>query len=174
MDITNLELDGVKLILPDVILDSGGYVINSYNLDMDFSNEYHYHSCENVIRGLYLPIHCGSVRIVRVVSGMVWYVVVDCRVGSPTFGKWIGENLSASNYRQLYVPSGFAHGFCTLSSQSDVLFRTDDEDIFESETIIDTNDNELAIEWPVKNPIRVAEEDSLAVSFDVLKTLIFN
>lgn len=173
MEITDLEIPDVKLMLPEIIIDSGGFVVNSNHLDMDFSNEYHFHSVENIVRGLFLP-YDGGTRVVRVVKGLVFYVAVDCRVGSPTFGKWVGENLSASNYRQLYVPQGFAHGFCTLSSTSDVLFMTNDDDIFENELIIDTRDTELNIQWPINKPITVSEEDSLAISFQEIKKLIFN
>lgn len=156
MQITELKLDGVKLILPDVFHDDRGFFMESYSaykyiekgIDAIFTQDNHSRSFEGVIRGLHFQLNPGQVKLVRVTYGSIFDVVVDVRPDSPTFGQWVGEHLSASNYRQLYIPVGFAHGFCVTSAFADVVYKVNVPYNPEAEKSIAFDDPEIGIKWP--------------------------
>lgn len=158
-------MKAVRLAIPDVILlepkvfgDERGFFFESYNrhafldatgLDVGFVQDNHSRSTRGVLRGLHyqLPPKAQG-KLVRVVVGEVFDVAVDIRKGSPTFGKWVGEMLSAENKRQMWIPPGFAHGFLTLSDAAEFLYKTTDYYSPEHERCVRWDDPLLAIEWP--------------------------
>ncbi len=117
-------------------------------LDVEFVQDNHSRSARNVLRGLHYQIRQPQGKLVRVVAGEVFDVVVDIHRGSPTFGQWIGTTLSAGNRRMLWIPPGFAHGIVVTSDHAELLYKTTDYWALEHERCIIWNDPDLAIEWP--------------------------
>jgi dTDP-4-dehydrorhamnose 3,5-epimerase len=137
--------------------DARGFFFESFNqrafneatgLNVQFVQDNHSRSSRGVLRGLHYQIEHAQGKLVRVVQGAVFDVAADIRKSSPTFGKWVGVELSAENYRQLWVPAGFAHGFLVLSESADFLYKTTDYYYPEHERAIVWNDSELKINWP--------------------------
>ena len=135
MQIETTKLPDVLIITPRVFKDQRGFFFESYNqekfrshgIDTVFVQDNHSKSARNTLRGLHFQLPpAAQVKLVRVVRGAIWDVAVDIRVGSPTFGRWVGVELSAENFRQIYIPTGFAHGFCVLSDEAEVLYKTTD------------------------------------------------
>lgn len=158
MKVTPCAIADVLLIEPKVFGDDRGFFFESFNqrafreasgLTVDFVQDNHSKSARNVLRGLHYQIRQPQGKLVRVVAGEVFDVVVDIRRKSPTFGRWVGEVLSAGNKRQLWVPPGLAHGFVVLSDSAEFLYKTTDYWAPEHERCIAWNDPTLAIEWPV-------------------------
>jgi len=157
------RLPGIKLIEPDVFEDRRGFFMESYNevkfaelgVHCRFVQDNHSLSVERgVLRGLHYQLKPrAQAKLVRVIRGAVYDVVVDIRRGSPTFGQWEGFVLSAENKLQLFVPRGFAHGFCTLEPNTEVLYKVDDLYARDLERGIAWNDPALGIPWPIENPI---------------------
>lgn len=158
MKILRTTLPGVLLLEPKVFGDDRGFFMESYNQrafdeavghKVRFVQDNHSRSAKGVLRGLHyqLPPHAQG-KLVRVVSGAVFDVAVDMRRSSPTFGKWVGELLSAENCRQLWIPPGFAHGFLVLSDTADFLYKTTDYYAPQGEACVRWKDKNLAIEWP--------------------------
>lgn len=166
MKVSKTSMEGILLIEPDLFGDSRGFFMESYSrkkytehgIDMEFVQDNHSKSVKNTLRGLHYQIKPGQDKIVRVVSGEVFDVVVDMRYGSPTFGKWEGFVLSAANKRQLFVPIGFAHGFCVLSEEAEFLYKCSDYYSPVDERGIIWNDPDLNVKWPIENPI-LSERD---------------
>lgn len=163
MDITPLYLKGACLIEPKVHGDHRGFFMESYNEEMfkkmgihqNFVQDNHSLSAEpGVLRGLHYQLDPkAQTKLVRVISGAIYDVIVDIRKSSPTFGQWIGVILSADNKRQLLVPRGFAHGFCTLVPQTQVIYKVDEYYSPENDRGILWNDPALNIDWPIRNPV---------------------
>ncbi|MCZ2406277.1 MAG: dTDP-4-dehydrorhamnose 3,5-epimerase [Burkholderiales bacterium] len=158
MKVTPTAIPDVLLIEPKVLGDARGFFFESFNQQAfneatgtshQFVQDNHSRSRRGVLRGLHyqLPPHAQG-KLVRVVRGAVWDVAVDIRKGSPTFGKWVGEELSEDNRRQLWIPPGFAHGFVVLSESADFLYKTTDYYSPPSERGIVYDDPQLAIRWP--------------------------
>ena len=156
MRVTPLEHPEVLLIEPAVFADARGFFMETFHADKFasqglptcFVQDNHSRSVRGVLRGLHYQLHHPQGKLVRVVSGEVFDVAVDIRKGSPMFGKWVGAILSEDNQRQLYVPPGFAHGFCTLSEQADFLYKCTDVYTPGDEYGIAWDDPDLAIAWP--------------------------
>lgn len=157
MKATRLAIPEVVLIEPKVFGDARGFFYESFNqrafneatgTDHQFVQDNHSRSSKGVLRGLHYQIQQPQGKLVRVVQGAVWDVAVDIRRGSPTFGQWVGVELSEDNHRQLWVPPGFAHGFLVLSERADFLYKTTDYYAPQHERCIAWNDASLAIEWP--------------------------
>jgi len=175
MKVTEGRLRGVKWIEPDVFADHRGFFMESYNraryrawgIDHDFVQDNHSLSVEvGVLRGLHYQLNpYAQTKLVRVTAGRIWDVVVDLRRGSPTFGQWEAYELSASNKRQLLVPRGFAHGFCTLEPNTEVMYKVDAPYSREHDRGIIWNDPALAIAWPVEVPI-LSEKDGKHPTLD--------
>ncbi len=123
-------------------------------------------SSRGVLRGLHYQLPHAQAKLVRVVRGEIWDVAVDLRRGSPTFGRWAGETLSAENKRQMFVPEGFAHGFVVLSADAEVLYKASDYWHPESERCIRWDDPELGIAWPLQDlrPV-VSAKDAAGLAF---------
>ncbi len=161
MKASQTELEGVLLIEPTVHIDSRGRFFESYEKEKysalgirdDFVQDNQSLSNKNVLRGLHYRVDPEQAKLVRVVKGEVFDVVVDIRKGSPTFGKWQGFILSDTNCLQLYVPVGFAHGFCVLSDNAEFLYKVSQYYSAEKEKGIIWNDPDIGIDWPVSDPI---------------------
>jgi dTDP-4-dehydrorhamnose 3,5-epimerase len=162
-----LDIPAVVLIEPKVFEDERGFFMETYKMpdfvaagiNVDFVQENHSRSSKGVLRGLHYqnpPFAQG--KLVRAVRGEIFDVAVDIRRGSPTWGKWVGVVLSEENKNILYVPAGLAHGFCVLSRIAEVLYKTTNVYSAESEAGIIWNDEDLNIDWPVKEPI-LSEKD---------------
>ena len=155
------ELEGVLLIEPTIHIDSRGRFFESYEKDKyralgireDFVQDNQSLSNKNVLRGLHYRVDPEQAKLVRVVKGEVFDVVVDIRKGSPTFGEWQSFILSSTNFLQLYVPVGFAHGFCVLSDVAEFLYKVSEYYSAEKEKGILWNDPDIGINWPISNPV---------------------
>jgi len=155
------NLPGVVIVEPEVHRDNRGYFFESYHqkkfkdagLPLDFVQDNISKSVQNTLRGLHAQIRQPQGKLIGVIEGEVFDVAVDIRKNSPTFGKWTSALLSADNFKRMYVPPGFAHGFCVVSRTAVVEYKcTDFYDPADEVTIL-WNDPGLAISWPVKNPI---------------------
>ena len=159
MKVTRLAIPDVLLIEPKVFGDARGFFYESFNqkafneatgLTVDFVQDNHSRSSKGVLRGLHyqLPPHAQG-KLVRVVRGAVFDVAVDIRKSSPTFGKWVGEELSEENNRQVWIPPGFAHGFLVLSETADFLYKTTNYYAASHERSIAWNDAAVGTGWPL-------------------------
>lgn len=160
MKMTHCAIADVLLIEPKVFGDDRGFFFESFNqcafheasgLMVDFIQDNHSKSARHVLRGLHYQIKQPQGKLVRVVAGEVFDVAVDIRRSSPTFGRWVGEVLSADNKKQLWLPPGMAHGFVVLSESAEFLYKTTDYWAPEHERCIAWNDPTLAIKWPALN-----------------------
>jgi dTDP-4-dehydrorhamnose 3,5-epimerase len=162
-------LPGVVLVEPTVFSDPRGFFMETYHapkfaeagISEAFVQDNHSRSVQDTLRGLHYQIERPQGKLVRVVAGEVFDVAVDIRRGSPTFGRWHGVNLSADNRLQLYVPPGFAHGFCVVSDTADVIYKCTDVYAPKGERTIRWDDPELAVAWPVARPL-LSEKDAAA------------
>ena len=166
MQVSKTPIDGLLIIEPKVFADLRGMFYEVYSESRykehgisRFVQDNHSVSKEGVLRGLHYQVNSEQDKLVRVTQGEIFDVAVDIRKQSPTYGKWWGLSLSETNNLQLYIPVGFAHGFCVLSESAEVLYKCSDYYSPESERGILWNDPDLAIDWPVKDPI-LSEKDS--------------
>ena len=173
MKVTPTAIPDVLIIEPKVFGDARGFFYESFNQrafneavgqDVPFVQDNHSRSGKGVLRGLHYQIQRPQGKLVRVVRGAVFDVAVDIRKTSPTFGQWVGAELSEDNYRQLWVPPGFAHGFVVLSETADFLYKTTDYYAPQFERCIAWDDPALAILWPVRTP-RLSEKDAKGQAF---------
>ena len=154
-------LPGVIVIEPDVYRDARGFFLETFHagkygehaLPTRFVQDNHSSSVRNTLRGLHMQLRKPQGKLVHVIEGEIWDVAVDVRPGSPTFGRWTAERLSAENFKQLYIPPGYAHGFCVLSDTAQVQYKCTELYDPADEVGIAYNDPALAIPWPVTNPI---------------------
>jgi dTDP-4-dehydrorhamnose 3,5-epimerase len=167
MKATPLAIPDVVLIEPKVFGDDRGFFFESFNQEkfeaaigrqVAFVQDNHSRSVKNVLRGLHYQVQQPQGKLVRVVQGEVFDVAVDIRKSSPTFGRWVGEILSAENKRQMWVPEGFAHGFIVLSDTAEFLYKTTDYYAPEHERSIAWNDPAIAIQWPIGGPVLSAKD----------------
>lgn len=167
------ELAEVVIVEPDVFRDERGFFMESYSrkayaeqgLGGEFVQDNHSQSARGVLRGLhYQDSTAPMAKLVRCTRGAVFDVAVDIRFGSPTFGRWVGAELTEENARQLFVPVGFAHGFLTLSERADLQYRCTGYYAPAAEGSITWNDADLAIAWPLDGEPLVSERDRAAES----------
>jgi dTDP-4-dehydrorhamnose 3,5-epimerase len=167
--VTPTAIPEVLVLSPKVFGDARGFFFESFNardfrevtgLQLDFVQDNHSKSSKGVLRGLHYQIQHAQGKLVRVVQGSVFDVAVDMRKSSPTFGKWVGEILSADNCKQLWVPPGFAHGFVVLSESAEFLYKTTDYWYPEHERSLLWNDPSVAIEWPIDFEPQLAAKDA--------------
>lgn len=170
MKATPLAIADVILFEPKVFGDARGFFLESFNQKAfdeatgshyDFVQDNHSRSAQGVLRGLHyqLPPHAQG-KLVRVVQGAVFDVAVDVRRSSPTFGQWVGVELTAENHKQLWVPPGFAHGFVVLSETADFLYKTTNYYAPAFERSVAWNDPHLAIEWPLNAAPQLSGKDA--------------
>ena len=174
MNAVSMNIPDVWLLEPKVFGDRRGFFFESYNqkvfeekvgLTTDFVQDNHSRSAQNVLRGLHYQIKQPQGKLVRTVLGTIYDVAVDLRKSSPTFGQWVGMELSEENKRQFWVPAGFAHGFLVLSQFAEVLYKTTDYYAPEYERSILWNDPDLAIAWPLKGEPLLSQKDKAGVLF---------
>ena len=173
MHVIPTAIPNVLIIEPKVFGDARGFFFESYNeqafaratgLSLNFVQDNHSRSARGVLRGLHYQIKKPQGKLVRVVRGSVFDVAVDLRRSSPTFGRWVGVELSESNHRQLWVPPGFAHGFVVTSELADFLYKTTDYYAPEHERCIAWNDPAIGIQWPLDGTPALSAKDQQGVS----------
>ncbi|OYU15597.1 MAG: dTDP-4-dehydrorhamnose 3,5-epimerase [Alphaproteobacteria bacterium PA4] len=171
MIVTETALPGVMLIEPKVFGDDRGFFLESWNasafatagLDMDFVQDNHSRSARGVLRGLHYQLGTPQGKLVRVTSGAVFDVAVDIRRSSPHFGRWVGYELSDANKRMLYVPPGFAHGFCVLSDSADFLYKCTTLYNAPTDRGIRWDDPAIGIDWPLGDMVpQLSGKDAVA------------
>ena len=175
MRVLDTAIADVRIIEPQVFGDARGFFFESFNLrefrtatgldDVQFVQDNHSRSAQGVLRGLHYQIQQPQGKLVRVTRGKVWDVAVDIRKSSPTFGQWVGAELSEDNQHQLWVPPGFAHGFVVLSESADFLYKTTDYYAPEHERCIAWNDPQLAIAWPIAGAPSLSAKDMQGFAF---------
>lgn len=166
LGIRETTLPGVVIIEPAVYSDQRGFfrelyhkeIYSALGLDKEFVQDNHSHSGKGVLRGLHYQLKNSQDKLVTVLSGEIFDVAVDIRLGSPDFGKWTGIYLSSETNCQIYIPGGFAHGFCVLSDSADVIYKCTDFYNPDDEYGLLWSDEDINIEWPVSEPI-ISEKD---------------
>jgi dTDP-4-dehydrorhamnose 3,5-epimerase len=172
MQITSTLIPGLVVIEPRVFADGRGCFFESYQreryralgLSDEFVQDNHSRSRRRVLRGLHYQIERPQAKLVWVLRGEAFDVVVDLRRSSPTFGKWVGLTLNDTNHRQIYVPLGCAHGFCALADDTELAYKCSAVYAPQLERTIAWNDPELAIRWPFEDPI-LSAKDACGLSF---------
>lgn len=174
MQVTPTTIPDVLILEPKVFGDERGFFFESFNerdfrnltgVDLNFVQHNHSRSAGGVLRGLHYQIHQPQGKLVRVVVGEVFDIVVDLRRSSSSFGQTFGTLLSAENKRQMWVPPGFAHGFCVTSEVAEFLYLTTEYYAPEHERCIAWNDPDLAIEWPLATEPNVSAKDRQGTAF---------
>lgn len=169
IQVETCEIEGLKIITPTVHGDERGYFMETYNqrdfeeagIDCTFVQDNQSSSRYGVLRGLHFQINYPQDKLVRVVSGTVFDVAVDLREGSPTFGRWHGEILSAENKKQFFIPKNFAHGFLVLSESAEFTYKCTDFYHPNDEGGLAWNDPDIGVDWPVKEGMElvISEKD---------------
>jgi dTDP-4-dehydrorhamnose 3,5-epimerase len=181
MKITRLGIPDVMLLEPRVFTDARGFFLESYNqkvfsdatgLNPNFVQDNHSCSVRNSLRGLHYQIKQPQGKLVRVTSGEVFDVAVDIRKSSPTFGKWVGEILSAENKRQMWIPEGFAHGFVVLSDSTEFLYKTTDYWAAAHERCIAWDDPTIGIKWPLSAAPILSPKDQQGASLQTAEVFV--
>ncbi len=157
MRVVETELSGVLIVEPRLFPDGRGYFLETYQqqryaengIDRVFVQDNLSFSGRGTLRGLHYQVCRPQAKLVQAVSGTVFDVAVDIRQGSPNFGKWVGVELSEENHRQLFIPEGFAHGFCVLSETAHFLYKCSDFYAPEYERGIQYSDKGIGIKWPL-------------------------
>jgi dTDP-4-dehydrorhamnose 3,5-epimerase len=172
MKVTETALPGLLILEPKVFRDPRGYFLESYNertlaeagVRERFVQDNHSFSTRNVVRGLHYQVR-PQAKLVRAAVGEILDVTVDLRRSSPAFGRWSATNLSESNHLMLWIPAGFAHGFCVLSENAHVLYKATDFYDPAAERTIAWNDPQLKIDWQLSDPPTISAKDGAGVAF---------
>lgn len=173
------EIPEVLLVEPDVHRDARGFFLESWHerkyheggIAYDFVQDNHSRSAHGSLRGVHAQLDPAQGKLLRVLAGEIWDVAVDLRVGSPTFARHVGVTLRADDFRQIWVPPGFGHGFCVLSESADVAYKCTAPYRPEGEIAIAWNDAELALPWPVAEPTVSARDQSAPALAEVMERL---
>jgi dTDP-4-dehydrorhamnose 3,5-epimerase len=173
MNVVRTAIPDVVVIEPKVFGDARGFFLESWNarafaiagIRAEFVQDNHARSARNVLRGLHYQIRQPQGKLIRVVIGEVFDVAIDLRRSSHTFGRWVGETLSAENKRSIWIPAGFAHGYLVMSDVAEVLYKATDYYAPEHERSIAWNDPDLAIEWPLADAPVLSTKDAAGVRF---------
>jgi dTDP-4-dehydrorhamnose 3,5-epimerase len=173
VNVTPTALPDVLVLEPKVFGDQRGFFLESWNerafaaagIRAHFVQDNHSRSGRGVLRGLHYQLQQAQGKLVRVIAGEIYDVAVDLRRGAPTFGRWVGLNLSAENRRMMWVPPGFAHGFLVVSAAAEVLYKATDYYAPEHERTIAWNDPELAIAWPLAGLPVLSAKDAAGTRF---------
>ncbi|MEZ9576856.1 MULTISPECIES: dTDP-4-dehydrorhamnose 3,5-epimerase [Vibrio] len=175
MKVIDTRIPDVKIIEPSVFGDERGFFMETWNQKQfeelvtgkptQFVQDNHSKSKKGILRGLHYQTENTQGKLVRVVSGEVFDVAVDIRKGSPTFGQWVGEYLSAENKRQLWVPEGFAHGFYVTSEEAEFVYKCTDYYNPSAEISIRWDDSVLAVMWPIECEPLLSNKDLNAIKF---------
>jgi len=167
MRILKTSLPGVVIIEPRIFEDKRGFFTETYHRDryMDvgineiFVQDNLSHSIHGILRGLHYQLRHSQAKLIQVVRGAIFDVSVDIRQGSPCFSQWIGVHVSDENKRQVFLPKGFAHGFCVLSEEADVIYKCSDFYAPDDEEGILWSDPDIGIDWPITDPL-LSDKDS--------------
>ena len=179
MKVTPTVIPDVLIIEPRVFGDARGFFYESFNqkafnqateLSLNFVQDNHSRSAKGVLRGLHYQIQQPQGKLVRVVRGAVFDVAVDIRKSSPTFGKWVGMELSEDNQKQLWIPAGFAHGFLVTSDAAEFLYKTTDYYAPEHERCLAWNDQDIAIDWPLTTQPSLSAKDQQGLALRKAET----
>jgi len=174
MNVVRTEIADVLILEPKVFEDDRGFFFESFNQrvfeaavggPVTFVQDNHSKSKKNVLRGLHYQVEQPQGKLVRAVSGAIYDVAVDIREKSPTFGRWVGVELSADNKRQLWIPPGLAHGFLVVSETAEVLYKATDYYAPAHERTILWNDLTLGISWPLTGQPQVSGKDAAGAFF---------
>jgi len=180
MEVKSTPLSGVKILKPQLFEDERGFFLESYNKKdfnkatgkkLSFVQDNHSKSEKDVLRGLHFQITKPQGKLIRVLKGEIFDVVVDLRKHSDTFSKWFSIILSEENRKQLWVPSGLAHGFVVTTDYAEVSYKTTDYWYPEFERTLIWNDPQIGIDWPIENPI-LSVKDSRGLKFSELEPLL--
>ena len=163
------SLPEVILIEPRVHRDARGFFLESYHaqrfaeggISARFVQDNHSLSARGTLRGLHMQRRCAQGQLIRCTEGEIFDVAVDARLGSASFGRWVGETLSAQNFRQLWVPPGFLHGFCVLSEKAQVEYKCTELYHPEDELGVIWNDPAIGVRWPIAAPLLSAKDAAL-------------
>jgi len=175
MKVVPTQLPDVLLFEPRVFGDARGFLFESWNerefdrigLRARFVQDNHSRSEKGVLRGLHYQLRQPQAKLIRVIAGEVFDVAVDIRRNSPDFGRWVGVRLDAASHRMLWIPAGFAHGFCVLSAFAEVLYKATDFYAPEHERCILWSDPEIGITWPLSGEPRLSAKDASGVRLRV-------
>ena len=175
MEVVNLSLSGLKLVRPRMFADARGFFRETYRqpiyhtmgIDLPFVQDNHSFSKKGTVRGMHFQRYPGQAKLVSVISGTIFDVAVDIRPKSPTWGKWEGVFLDGIKGEQLFVPVGFAHGFCVMSDEAHVLYKVSSVYDSQEEKGFAFDDPDIGIEWPISDPI-VSERDRTSPQFKEL------
>ncbi len=167
MKVEPTAIPGVLRVEPRVFTDHRGCFVETFHrqryadagITVPFVQDNHSRSAQGVLRGLHYQLAAPQAKLVCAISGAIYDVAVDIRRGSPTFGHWVGAHLTADNHHQLFIPEGFAHGFCALSETADVLYKCSDFYRPGDEYGVLWSDPGIGIDWPVSDPI-LSEKDA--------------
>jgi dTDP-4-dehydrorhamnose 3,5-epimerase len=166
MEVVDLGIQGLLLLRPRIFRDERGWFFESYSetrhreaglLDR-YVQDNHSRSSRDTLRGLHYQERPGQAKLIRVVSGRILDVAVDIRPHSPTFGRWVGVELDAERHEQIYMPIGFAHGFCVLSDIAEVVYKVSAPYDSTQERTITWNDSDIGVKWPTLTPILSARD----------------
>jgi dTDP-4-dehydrorhamnose 3,5-epimerase len=179
MEFQRLDLPDVILVKPDVWRDERGFFLETYHLEKyrqggigeTFVQDNHSFSERNILRGLHAQLRYPQGKLVRAILGRIFDVAVDIRPDSPTFGKWVGAELSGDDHHQLYVPSGFAHGFSVLSEEAHVQYKCTEVYRPDDEISLAWDDPDIGIDWKVKNPQLNAKDRSAPRLSEIVRRL---
>jgi dTDP-4-dehydrorhamnose 3,5-epimerase len=166
LNVRETAIAGVLVLEPVVHRDPRGFFVETWRddryrgagIDLDFVQDNHSRSSAGTLRGLHAQLARPQGKLVRVIEGEIFDVAVDIRRGSPTYGRWVGERLSADNFLQLWIPPGFAHGFCVLSEAAQVEYKCTEYYDRDDEIAISWSDPDLAIAWPIDRPLVSAKD----------------
>ncbi len=180
MHVEATSVPGVLLVTPTVHRDPRGFFVETYHeeryrslgMPARFVQDNHSLSTQGTLRGLHAQVRRPQAKLVRCVEGAIWDVAVDVRAGSPTYGKWVGAELSASTHRQIYIPEGFVHGFAVLSPSAQVEYKC--SDVYESgdQVAVLWRDPDLGIEWPLPGEPILSDKDRAAPRLKDLAALL--
>jgi len=176
MRILNTDLPGVLLIEPDVFRDPRGHFLETFHeqkyreagIAHPFVQDNQSRSNRGTLRGLHAQLQRPQGKLIRALQGEIFDVAVDIRPGSPTFGKWTGAKLSGDDFRQMFIPPGFAHGFCVLSETADVAYKCTDFYDRADEIGLRWNDPTVGIAWPIRDPL-LSEKDAALPTLSQLR-----
>ena len=177
MKFLQTDLPGVMIVEPDVFRDSRGFFLETFHAERyrqggipyDFVQDNHSRSVRGTLRGLHAQRRRPQGKLVRAVRGEIFDVAVDLRPGSPTFGKWVGARLTEEGFRQMFIPPGFAHGFCVLSDIAEVEYKC--SDFYDRADEIGARWDSAGIEWPIKDPLLSPKDSALPTLTELRRTL---
>ena len=177
MKFLETELPGVLIVEPDVFRDARGFFLETFHasryrdggIPYDFVQDNHSKSVRGTLRGLHAQRRRPQGKLVRAAQGEIFDVAVDIRPGSATFGHWVGASLSGENFRQMFIPPGFAHGFCVLSGSAEVEYKC--TDFYDRADEIGVRWDSAGIEWPIQDPLLSPKDAALPTLLEIREAL---